>query len=223
MTAGVSPHATYTVSFELLEAACRWAGRVHAPLAFHFAESPEERELLESGHGPFEDLLRGANVWREGQFGHRQPIEYLRPLTRCARVALIHGNYLREAERQFLADHRQRISVVYCPRTHEYFGHEPYPLNDYLEQGISVAIGTDSRASSPNLSLLEEILAARRLHPEVAPDKLLEMVTTRAAEAIGLGECGSLQIGKPCEFVEIPVDRKIADPYEALFDGISTK
>lgn len=218
---GVSPHAPYTVSFELLTAACQWATEFSAPVAFHFAESPEERELLESDGGPFAELLSDAKVWRDGQFGSRKPIEYLEPLAMCPRVALIHGNFLGRAEQQFVAERSDRISVVYCPRTHEFFDHSPYPLSEYLDQGMAMAIGTDSRASTPDLSMLNELLAARRRHPEIHPAQLLEMVTLRAAEAIGIDkEVGSIQAGKRFDYLAIPIDRNTADPYDALFEGI---
>jgi cytosine/adenosine deaminase-related metal-dependent hydrolase len=219
---GVSPHAPYTVSVELLVAACQWSLESNAPLAFHFAESPEERELLESGEGPFAQLLREAGAWRAEQFGNRPPIDYLKPLAICPRVALIHGNFLGPEERQFVAQRPDKMTVVYCPRTHEYFGHSPYPLSEYLEQGISMAIGTDSRASNPNLSSMQELLATRRRHPDIDPSRLLEMATIRAAEAIGIAsEFGSIEAGKPLNYLKIPVDPSIADPYDALFDGIS--
>ena len=49
------------------------------------------------------------------------------------------------------------MAVVHCPRTHAYFGHRPYPLAKMLAAGVNVALGTDSCASNPDLSLLGEM------------------------------------------------------------------
>jgi len=88
--------------------------------------------------------------------------------------------------------------------------------------GIHVAMGTDSRASNPDLRPIGELLAAAELHPKIAPKLLVEMVTMAAAEAIGVADqWGSLASGKNATFVAIPVDPKTLDPYEALLDGLS--
>ena len=43
--------------------------------------------------------------------------------------------------------------MVYCPRTHDWFAHGAYPLEKMLAAGVTVALGTDGRGSSPDLSL----------------------------------------------------------------------
>jgi cytosine/adenosine deaminase-related metal-dependent hydrolase len=133
-------------------------------------------------------------------------------------VAIIHGNYLGASERRLLSEHRNQMSLVYCPRTHEYFGHAPYPLGEYLACGVNVAIGTDSRASSPSLEIGRDLLAAAKLHPDVPKSTLLAMVTLKAAEAIGAAEFfGSIRPGKCAKLLAIRVDPGVRDPHEALF------
>ena len=81
----------------------------------------------------------------------------LRMLADAPRALVIHGNYLDDEELAFLAANRERMSLVYCPRTHAYFEHPPYPLAKHLKLGVRVALGTDSRASNPDLDLLAEM------------------------------------------------------------------
>ena len=45
---------------------------------------------------------------------------------------------------------------MYCPRTHDAFGHTPHPAADWLAAGGRVALGTDSLASNPDLDVLAE-------------------------------------------------------------------
>jgi len=52
---------------------------------------------------------------------------------------------------------KARSSVVYCPRSHDFFGHENHPVRQLLDLGINVALGTDSLASNSSLSLIDEM------------------------------------------------------------------
>ena len=111
------------------------------------------------------------------------------------------------------------MSIVYCPRTHERFGHSPYPLQQMLEAGALVALGTDSRASNPDLDLLAEMRHVAA-HHAISPATVLEMGTINGAKALGLGEeVGSLEPGKFADLAVVQVGDIVAnDPFEALFD-----
>jgi len=66
-----------------------------------------------------------------------------------------------------------------------------------LASGVRVALGTDSRASSPNLNLLEDVRCAIQRHPSVPKSKILELATLGGARALGLeAELGTLESGK---------------------------
>jgi cytosine/adenosine deaminase-related metal-dependent hydrolase len=97
---------------------------------------------------------------------------------------LAHVNYVTDDELAILA--KSRASVVYCPRTHAYFGHPPHRFADMLALGINVALGTDSAASAPDLNVLEDARLVHRLRPDMPPQTILEMITTRGARALGL-------------------------------------
>lgn len=218
---GLSPHAPYSVCKELLVQAAALSCTLQAPLAMHLAESPEEIELLRHGTGPMRQLLEQLGAWAPGEHAPSRPIDYLRPLVSAHRALVIHGNYLRTDEIDLLAAHRRRAAVVYCPRTHEYFGHAVYPLLQLLDAGVPVALGTDSCASSPNLSVLEEMRTVVRRHPEVAPHRVLAMATVFGAQALGFSEvAGGIEPGKAANLtvVALPDDRQ-PDPYRLLFDS----
>jgi len=109
--------------------------------------------------------------------------------------------------------------VVYCPRTHLYFGHEAYPLAEMLAAGVRVAVGTDSRASNPDLRLLEELKLVARQYPEVPPDSIVRMGTLWSAQALGIDQAfGSITPGKIARLVLAPVGGDPGDPYFFLHD-----
>jgi cytosine/adenosine deaminase-related metal-dependent hydrolase len=196
IVAGLSPHAPYSVHPKLLRGCVDLCCQYRAPLAMHLAESPAELELLSSGTGPLRRMLEDFGVWREGIFpGGRSPGEILEILTDAPHVLVIHGNYLSESEQAFLVG-RPQFTVVYCPRTHAAMGHPPHPWRSLVENGVRVALGTDSRASNPDLSLFAELQFLKQRSPEVPSWELLKLGTVQGAEALGLPDIGILTAGK---------------------------
>ncbi|BBO33484.1 amidohydrolase family protein [Lacipirellula parvula] len=219
--AGISPHAPYTVHPRLLERLVDLAVERCLPMAMHLAESREELELLRDGTGPFQELLADRSMWDASAIPRdSRVLDYMRQLSRAERSLVIHGNYLDAEEIAFAANQRERMSVVYCPRTHAYFGHESYPLVAMLDAGVRVAFGTDSRASNPDLNLLSEVRFAAAHHPGVAPATLLRMATLDGAAALGLaGSLGSIAIGKAARLIAMPCGAEKHDPYAPLLGG----
>jgi cytosine/adenosine deaminase-related metal-dependent hydrolase len=216
---GISPHAPYTVSPTLLKKLVAIAGRNYFPMAMHLAESRDELQLLYDGTGPFKLLLEERSMWDEGAIPLKsRPIDYLRMLAGAPRALVIHGNYLDQEELKFIGANRNRMTLVYCPRTHAYFFHTPYPLGQALAAGVRVALGTDSRASNPDLSLLEEMRQVARTHPHVDLHEVLRMGTLNGAEAIAPNHRGgTIARGSRANLVAIPITSKLlASPDEIL-------
>jgi cytosine/adenosine deaminase-related metal-dependent hydrolase len=221
---GLSPHAPYSVHPQLLKAIVDEAIRRDAPVAMHLAESREELELIEHGRGGLVETLAALGAWRKDWFSEPRGIGVsLRELARAPRALVIHGNYLDDIHMDWIAAHRDRMSVVYCPRTHQFFGHAAYPLGPLLARGIRVALGTDSRASTPELDLWNDVRAAAATHPEIDPEAILRMATRDAAAALGLESTfGSLAPGQSARWTIVELgDAPALDPYEALFSNAS--
>ena len=136
------------------------------------------------------------------------------------RGLVVHGNYLSEDEVEFIAGH-PNLTVVYCPRTHAFFGHRDHPWQELLEKGASVAVGTDSRASNPDLNLWRELLFLRKHFPEVDPRTLLSLGTTHGARALGISEeAGCLQLGRSADLTVIRLpESHHSEAYSSLFDS----
>jgi aminodeoxyfutalosine deaminase len=207
---GISPHAPYTVSRTLLKNLVSLACEYNLPMAMHLAESREELELLRDGTGAFKSLLQERSMWDSGAIPWAsRPLDYLQMLAAAPRTLVIHGNYLDNEELGFLAEKRDRMSLVYCPRTHVYFQHAPYPLEHALARGVRVALGTDSRASNPDLSMLAEMRQVMRTHPSLDPELILRMGTLDGAEALGREvNVGSITPGKQANLVAVPIPGK---------------
>ncbi len=218
--AGLSPHAPYTVHQRLLQIAIEIARAEGRQVVMHLAESREELQLLQTSRGPFRDLLEERGWWVPGaiRLGAR-PLDYIEALSRVDRTIVIHGNYLDDEEIRFVGENSNRMSVVYCPRTHAYFGHESYPLQNMLHAGVRVALGTDSRASNPDLELRQEMRYVID-HHGVVPSDALKMGTLEGARALGqLNRRGTIANEKFADLaiIQLP-NRSATDPHELLFD-----
>jgi cytosine/adenosine deaminase-related metal-dependent hydrolase len=211
---GLSPHAPYSVRAWLLERAAELGRRDCLPIAIHLAESREEIELLHERSGPFVAFLQALGVWDPAGLvsGCDQVVRLNQGVSR---LLLAHATYF---------DPRSSLpagtTVVYCPRTHAAFGHQPHPFRDLLCQGVRVALGTDSLASNPDLSVWNEVRFLRELHPDLPGDVLLRMATLSGAEALGWDfETGSLEPGKSADLAVLPFTGSAGETYTQLLEA----
>ena len=162
----------------------------------HVAESPAERQLLTEAAGPLAQALRDLGVLPEGVFPWGpDPFGMLIDLlSKAPRVLMIHGNDLTDTEIEHLCRYPQ-ITVVYCPRTHAFFGYPKHPVDRMLSAGIPVALGTESRASNPDLNLWHEVQYLLQYRTDLLPAEVLKMATTRGADALGRHELGRIAVG----------------------------
>ncbi|WP_246112945.1 amidohydrolase family protein [Allorhodopirellula solitaria] len=205
--AGISPHAPYSAPPELIKQCIDFALRSSSPLAMHVAESPAERELLQHGSGPFAENLQslGLDVAAHFPWRRESPMNWLiDSLAHAPAASIVHGNDLRDDEIHRMAIHPS-LSVVYCPRTHAYFGHAPHPVAKLLAAGINVGLGTDSRASNPDLQLWREVQFLLNERQDLPPDCVLQMATQGGAIAMQRGALfGSLLPGRVATLATIP-------------------
>jgi cytosine/adenosine deaminase-related metal-dependent hydrolase len=183
---GLSPHAPYTVHPELLSSLVRLAEHYQVPVAMHLAETSDEIELLTQGTGRFQSFLDRMGLFDSRTFpGGRSIREHLEVLAMAPRCLVIHGNYLAAEDIDFIA-RRPHMTVVFCPRTHDFFGHPQYPLEQLLRSGIRVALGTDSRASNPDIDVWKEFQRVLEQFPAIPVESLLAMATRNGYDAMGL-------------------------------------
>ncbi len=226
MAKGISPHAPYTVTPADLTECVRMARQQRLPLAIHLAETREEVQWLTEGTGP-------VRQWHQALF--RSPPDSPRcgpsryavasgaaDLQGCA---LIHMNYAEDWKHLLDLDENRRPVVVYCPRSHAFFGHEPHPFEQMLAAGLKVAIGTDSSASHAAseacpLSVLDEIRWLHAQHPRLPADTLWQMATVNAAAALGLASMiGRIVPGCAADLAAFPLESGTgAEPLEQVLE-----
>ncbi|MCA3004649.1 MAG: amidohydrolase family protein [Planctomycetaceae bacterium] len=224
---GLSPHATYSVGPQAMQA----AADTPLPLAVHIAESPEERRLFAGAEGPLQSFLERIGLWTPAVaaefLADRRPLARVRPLVgRAAPTLFIHANDLTEPEIATLG--AARATIVYCPRAARWFGYPqtvgPHPYRALLAAGARVLLGTDSAINLPQADLtahgLSPLDEARLLWQADGPFPALPMLLDHAAEAIGLPPANfRLEPGSaPAAILAADLGQtEPADPVSALF------
>ena len=126
-------------------------------------------------------------------------------------VLLIHCNYLDgDSMRKILSS---RSSVVYCPRSHNFFGHTNHPVRELLDLGVNVALGTDSLASNDSLSVLDEMRFLFQSRKDLKAEEIFRMATLNGAAALGFGSTlGRLRRGHWADLTVLRLAEMIPAP-----------
>ena len=218
---GISPHAPMTVSSALGGALLREAAKRGLPVTMHLAESLAELAYVTGGGGPFRDLFATLGAWPADRPPPvLPPSDWISRLARVRRGSVVHGTFLGEppdaTALDRLARHRDRLGVVVCPRTTRLLSGRLPPVARFLAAGIRVAIGTDSRASNPDLSVLAE---ARELVGAgiVSPQEALVMLSRDAAWNVAHeSRAGSIAVGRPADLAVLRPSGPFSDPLDAI-------
>jgi cytosine/adenosine deaminase-related metal-dependent hydrolase len=211
-----APHAPYSADPELLSRIFAAAARTGLPTSIHVAEDPDELALLREGKGRWPAVLEGMGVDPARRVPHLEPVAYLQALGAFAGPApplLVHMVHASPDDRR-----RARAAgatAVLCPRSNLHIGGQLPDAPALLADGVALALGTDSHASAPDLSLFAEIAALRQAYPAVPALTWLEAATAGGAHALRLASCGALAVGKRPGLLDVAL-ADAAAPLESL-------
>jgi cytosine/adenosine deaminase-related metal-dependent hydrolase len=180
---GVSLHAPYSTARELFAEAGEFL------TAVHWLESAHERRLFQEGQGPLRDFLVGigaadAEIIDGMRIRQEAPSWFLDK----GRWLLVHANYADSGDIERLAAGTSKGTVqgvVYCPRTHAAFRHSRHPAAELIEARITLALGTDSLASNPDMDVYGEAKFLTGVRPDLDPESIIRAITQGGAAALG--------------------------------------
>ncbi|MDB5104514.1 MAG: cytosine/adenosine deaminase-related metal-dependent hydrolase [Fibrobacteres bacterium] len=199
---GVTCHAPYSCSPDLLRRVAEATGLRTGPYTLHVAESAEETAMFREGKGALFDFCKRIHPSLRLEKG-ASPVAFLSRNGLIPRGSLFaHCNNLDAEDVRILAE--TETSVVHCPRSRAFFNHLGFPLASLRKAGVNLCLGTDSLASNEGLSLFDEMAEFHRAFPEVPCREVLAMATLNGAKALGLeGELGCLRPGAHADFIAI--------------------
>lgn len=195
-----APHAPYTVSDEPLKKINIDAEELNIPIHMHVHETRDE----------IEKSLK--------QYGKR-PVQRLHELGLLnERMMAVHVTQVVQDEIELMS--KLGVSVLHCPESNLKLASGFCPVNELLQAGVNVALGTDGAASNNDLDMLGEMRSAALLAKGIANDSsavpaqnILEMATINAARALYIdNEVGSLLAGKQADIVAINLNQIETQP-----------
>jgi 5-methylthioadenosine/S-adenosylhomocysteine deaminase len=147
----------------------------------------------------------------------------VRPLAFAAERGLLegqdwiaHGVHLDDGEIDLLAE--RGAGVAHCPSANMKLASGMAPVQDLLDAGVTVGIGTDGPASNNDLDMLGEMTQAALLGKlatgdasAVAAPDVLQMATAGGADALGI-ESGRIEPGRPADLAVIDLARPHLTP-----------
>ena len=138
-------------------------------------------------------------------------------------VVLAHCVHTTDRERELLAE--TGTNVTYCPSSNMKLASGIAPVVDYLDRGVTVALGNDGPPCNNTLDPFTEMRQASllqkvdHLDPQATPAQVVfEMATVNGARAAGFEEVGALREGWKADVVALDTDVTRATP---LHDPLS--
>jgi cytosine/adenosine deaminase-related metal-dependent hydrolase len=201
-----APHAPYSVGVDLFRRIFAAAARTGRPTSVHVAEGQGELALLLDGEGPWVEILERMGVPE----GSRTP--GLRPVPYLASLGAFDGPHppllvhmVLAGEEDLALARRHHAPVVLCPRSNLHVAKRLPDVPAMVRAGLDLALGTDSLASAPDLSLWAEMKTLTEAFPQLPAQTWLHAGTAGGARALGLGALGAITPGKRPGLIDVTV------------------
>ncbi|MET0652786.1 MAG: imidazolonepropionase [Hyphomicrobiaceae bacterium] len=154
---------------------------------------------------------------------HADQLSNLGGATLAARYGALSADHLEHTDEEGAAAMAKAGTVAVLLPGAFYFIRETQkpPVDVFRNQGVRIAIATDSNpGSSPLTSLLLTMNMAATLF-RLTVDEIIAGVTREAARALGrLGDVGTLEVGKSCDLAIWNVERLAELPYRMGFNPL---
>ncbi len=202
-SSGVAIHSPYSVHPILVKKALEIVQNEALALSAHFMESRSEREWLDSDKGAFKAFFENFLKQSHSICDADEFLTYFNE----NKTLMTHVVHASECELQELSKHGH--TVVHCPISNRLLGGGAIDLEALERHNINWLTATDGLSSNYTLNLFEEMKIALFMHSS-APllplaERLLESVTTKAAEALQLN-CGAIEVGKDADMLLLQLD-----------------
>ena len=205
----LAPHAPYTCDEGFMRIVSEEAKKNHMGIHVHLSESESEIEQIKEKYGcsPIEMADRNGLFDVPAIAAH------------CVQITKSDMEILKA----------KNVSVVTNPASNMKLGNGFAPVQEMLDMGINVCIGTDGAASNNSLNLFHEMSLLALIHKGVkrtpqciSAKENIRIATINGAKALGLEkEIGSLEVGKKADIAILNLNSPSLTPRNNLIAGLS--
>ena len=202
----LDPHAVYTCAPELLVRLGDMARDNDRLYHIHLAENSDEVNTCKERYGC-------------------SPVQHLEQLGLLGKnVVAAHCVMVTDDEIALMAE--RGVKVAHCPESNLKLASGVAPVPQFIDQGVTVGIGTDGAASNNDVDMFGEMNTAAKVHKVTCMDPTaMDAVSTLRAGTMG-GACvlgaektiGSLEVGKKADCIVIDLDQPHLTP---LYNPVS--
>lgn len=202
----LDPHAVYTCAPELLVRLGNMARDNDRLYHIHLAENRDEVNTCKERYGC-------------------SPVQHLEQLGLLDKhVVAAHCVMVTDEEIALMAE--RGVKVAHCPESNLKLASGVAPVPKFINQGVTVGIGTDGAASNNDVDMFGEMNTAAKVHKVTCMDPTaMDAVSTLRAGTMG-GACvlgaekmvGSLEVGKKADCIVIDLDQPHLTP---LYNPVS--
>jgi 5-methylthioadenosine/S-adenosylhomocysteine deaminase len=186
------PHSLTTVDEQYLREFVLEANEADLPIHFHANETANEVDPLVEEYG-------------------ERPLEYADDVGLLGGDSFIaHGVHTDATEHALLAE--RGTAVVHCPASNMKLASGMAPVQDMLDAGVTVGIGTDGAASNNDLDMFDEMRDAAMIGKLAADDAsavdaptVVDMATQGGADALGI-DSGRIDTGANADLAVLSLD-----------------
>lgn len=205
---GVSVHAPYTCSSELVKKAWALSQKYKVPFNIHLAESQWE----------VDSIMKTFNC---------TPVAYLNSLgVLTDNMVAAHCVHLTKEDITLLANNH--VGIAHNPECNMKLCSGVAPIPALLKENAEVGLGTDGAASNNNLDMFQAMYTAALLHKLSSNDptvmnaqQVVEMATIGGAKVLGIDKLiGSLEKGKAADMLIIDLNRPEVYPNYNIYSTL---
>ena len=202
-----TPHSLTTVFGDHFDEFVPEAREAGLPIHFHANETTEEVDPIVSERG-------------------RRPLDWADELGLLADDSfLAHGVHVDDSEMDLLAE--RGTGVIHCPASNMKLASGMAPVQDLLDAGVTVGLGTDGAASNNDLDMFDEMRDAAMIGKLAADDAsavdaatTVDLATQGSADAIGI-DSGRIEAGANADLAVVDLDAPHLTPQHDLVSHLA--
>ena len=207
--AAPTPHSCYTMSPQLLSASAA-AGLEKGFISYHSQESQEEEDLLRSGSGAMYENRKRSGMSTPPVTGESSLKYFIDRLADAApapydqHILLVHNVCLAQEDIEAAKKVMNNVYWVVCPLSNIFIHNALPPIPLMRENGLAIALGTDSLSSNDDLDMVKEMYCMHKNFPEVPMGEILTWASLNGARFLAKDDqLGSIVPGKKPGIVRI--------------------